>query len=132
VPALPTSQSVSTPAGTTDELGVKIAQVIADDLRNSGLFAPTGPEGSRTITMSEVHGARNIPSWTGFEALVHGFVRSAGGESDITVGCYLYDTALKSELERKGLCRRPTRLAPRRAQMRRCHLCPSFGRKPVL
>jgi TolB protein len=28
--------------------------------------------------------------------------RSAGGESDITVGCYLYDTALKSELERKG------------------------------
>lgn len=80
VPALPTSQSVSTPAGTTDELGVKIAQVIADDLRNSGLFAPTGPEGSRTITMSEVM-APQYPSWTGFEALVHGFVRSAGGRA---------------------------------------------------
>lgn len=101
VPALPTGQSVTTPAGTTDELGLKIAQVIADDLRNSGLFAPTGPEGARTITMTEVT-APQYASWTGFEALVHGFVRSAGGESDITVGCYLYDTALKSELERKG------------------------------
>lgn len=101
VPALPTGQSVTTPAGTTDELGLKIAQVIADDLRNSGLFAPTGPEGARTITMAEVT-APQYASWTGFEALVHGFVRSAGGESDITVGCYLYDTALKSELERKG------------------------------
>ncbi|MFO1260647.1 MAG: Tol-Pal system beta propeller repeat protein TolB [Sphingomonadaceae bacterium] len=101
VPALPTGQSVTTPAGTTDELGVKIAQVIADDLRNSGLFAPTGPEGTRTISMAEVM-APQYATWTGYEALVHGFVRSAGGEGDITVGCYLYDTALKSELDRKG------------------------------
>ena len=101
VPALPTSQSVSTPAGTTDELGVKVAQVIADDLRNSGLFAPTGPEGNRTIAMAEVM-APNYPSWSGFEALVQGFVRSSGGEGDITVGCYLYDIALTTELDRKG------------------------------
>ncbi|MDQ4420728.1 Tol-Pal system beta propeller repeat protein TolB [Sphingobium sp. DEHP117] len=101
VPALPTGQSVSTPAGTTDELGVRIAQVIADDLRNSGLFAPTGPEGTRTLSMAEVT-APNYASWGGYEALVQGFVRSAGGEGDITVGCYLYDIALKSELTRQG------------------------------
>src|SRR3990167_9371463 len=47
VPALPTGQVVATPAGATDELGRAVAQVIADDLRNSGLFAPTGPGGMR-------------------------------------------------------------------------------------
>ncbi len=101
VPTLPTSQSVVTPAGTTDELGVKIAQVIADDLRNSGLFAPSGPSGMRPVGMAEVT-APQFESWAAYEALVHGFVRSAGGDNDITVGCYLYDVALKSELTRQG------------------------------
>lgn len=101
VPTLPTAQSVSTPAGTTAELGQKIAQVIADDLKGSGLFAPSGPGGMRQIGMAEVT-APQYASWGGYEALVHGFVRSTGGEADITVGCYLYDTALKSELTRQG------------------------------
>lgn len=101
VPALPTTQSVATPAGATDELGRKIAEVIASDLRNSGLFAPTGPAGMRAVPMSEVT-APAFASWGGFEALVQGFVRSAGGEADITVGCYLYDVALQSELTRQG------------------------------
>ena len=101
VPALPTSQSVVTPAGSTDELGQKIAQVIADDLRGSGLFAPSGPAGMRAIGMSEVT-APQFAGWSRFEALVHGFVRSAGGANDITVGCYLYDVALESELTRQG------------------------------
>tara|TARA_R110000782_G_scaffold268393_1_gene364760 strand:- start:21713 stop:23035 length:1323 start_codon:yes stop_codon:yes gene_type:complete len=101
VPGLPTSQSVATPAGTTDELGQKIAQVIADDLRGSGLFAPSGPGGMRAVSMAEVT-APQFASWSGYEALVHGFVRSAGGESDITVGCYLYDVALMTEMTRQG------------------------------
>lgn len=101
VPGLPTSQVVTTPAGTTQELGQKIAQVIADDLRGSGLFAPSGPSGMRGITMNEVT-APNFGSWSGYEALVHGFVRSAGGDNDITVGCYLYDVALQVELTRQG------------------------------
>lgn len=101
VPALPTSQLVTTPAGTTEELGRKVAQVIADDLRNSGLFAPSGPAGMRLVTMNEVT-APAFGTWASFEALVHGFVRSAGGDNDITVGCYLYDVALKVELTRQG------------------------------
>jgi TolB protein len=42
--------------------------------------------------------------WSGMnaEALVQGFVRSAGGDAQITVGCYLYDVALRSELTRQG------------------------------
>ena len=39
--------------------------------------------------------------------LVQGFVRSAGGDSQITVGCYLYDVALKSELTRQGYVVQP-------------------------
>ncbi len=101
VPPLPTSQSVTTPAGTTQELGQKIAQVIADDLKGSGLFAPSGPSGMRAITMNEVT-APNFASWSAYEALVQGFVRSAGGDNDITVGCYLYDVALQTELTRQG------------------------------
>ncbi|MPT47173.1 MAG: Tol-Pal system protein TolB [Sphingobium sp.] len=101
VPVLPTSQNVATPAGSTQELGQKIAQVIADDLKGSGLFAPVGPAGLPAISMAEVT-APVFSKWSAYEALVQGFVRSAGGDNDITVGCYLYDTALQSELTRQG------------------------------
>ena len=101
IPAMPTDNAVATPAGTTAELGQKIAQVIADDLRGSGLFEPQGPAGVRTISVGEVN-TPAYPGWGGFEALVQGYVRSAGGDSTITVGCYLYDVALKSELSRQG------------------------------
>ena len=103
IPSMPAQQDVQTPAGTASELGTKIAEVIADDLRNSGLFEPRGPSGIKSITMPEV----TLPSfdyWSGqgMEALVQGFVRTVGGDNDITVGCYLYDVALKSELTRQG------------------------------
>lgn len=101
VPALPTSQSVDTSAGTTGELGVKIAEVISADLKGSGLFAPSGPYGMRTVGMGEVT-SPSFDAWGGYQALVQGFVRSSGGTADLTVGCYLYDVALKSELTRKG------------------------------
>src|SRR3546814_5266698 len=37
IPAMPTPQVASTPAGSTDVLGRQIAEVIASDLRGSGL-----------------------------------------------------------------------------------------------
>lgn len=103
IPAMPTQQDVTTPAGTTTELGRKIAEVIASDLRGSGLFAPFGPSGVKAITVPEVT-FPEFPYWQGAnaEALVQGYVRSAGGDSEITVGCYLYDVNLKSELTRQG------------------------------
>ncbi|HWJ71026.1 MAG TPA: Tol-Pal system beta propeller repeat protein TolB [Sphingobium sp.] len=103
VPGMPTQQNVETPAGSTELLGQKIAEVIATDLRNSGLFTPMGPSGVYKPTVPEVTNP-GYDRWAGMnaEALVQGFVRSAGGDAEITVGCYLYDVALRSELTRQG------------------------------
>jgi len=103
IPAMPTQQKVDTPAGATDLLGQKIAEVIAADLQGSGLFAPIGPAGVPRPTMPEGTNP-TFGRWSGMnaEALVQGFVRSSGGDAQITVGCYLYDVALKSELTRQG------------------------------
>ena len=101
VPALPAQAEVSTPAGSSTELGRKIAEVIATDLKGSGLFDPSGPSGIPTISFPEVTNPV-YDKWGAYQALAQGFVRTTGGEADITVGCYLYDVALKQELTRQG------------------------------
>jgi len=102
IPVLPTPAATATPAGSTDALGRQIAEVIAADLRGSGLFKPVGPAGIRAIGNDEVT-APQYDAWaaSGAEALVQGFVR-ANANGELTVGCYLYDVALKSELTRQG------------------------------
>ena len=107
ITALATPDSVSTPAGTTASLGVQIASVIAADLERSGLYAPRGPDGLRAIAMSEVT-APQFAGWrgTGADSLVHGFVR-ADAAGNLTVGCYLYDMELGTELVRQGFVIQP-------------------------
>ncbi|WP_439539818.1 Tol-Pal system beta propeller repeat protein TolB [Sphingomonas sp.] len=107
VPPMPTQQVVSTPAGSTDALGRQVAQIITDNLRNTGLFKPLGPTGVRAIPVSEVS-APDFGYWRGAtaQALVQGFVR-ANGDGNLTVGCYLYDVALGTELAREGFIVRP-------------------------
>jgi TolB protein len=102
VPAMPTPQSAETPAGTTEALGRQVAEVVAGDLRGSGLFRPVGPGGVRAIPFGEVT-APAYSEWSGAgaAALVQGFVR-ANPDGQLTVGCYLYDVALQSELTRQG------------------------------
>jgi TolB protein len=102
IPAMPTPEVAQTAAGSTDALGRQVAEVIAANLRNSGLFKPTGPGGIRAIGYAEVT-APAFDGWAsqGAAALVQGFVR-ANPDGEITVGCYLYDVALKSELTRQG------------------------------
>lgn len=102
VPVMPTPAATATSAGSTDALGRQIAEVIAADLRGSGLFKPVGPAGIRAIGNDEVT-APQFDAWaaSGAEALVQGFVR-ANANGELTVGCYLYDVALKSELTRQG------------------------------
>ncbi|MCE7796623.1 Tol-Pal system beta propeller repeat protein TolB [Sphingobium sufflavum] len=118
IPPMPTQQDVNTPAGSTASLGVRIAEVIASDLKNSGLFQPTGPNGVGAITIPEVT-APAYDRWSGMgaEALVQGFIRSAGGDADITVGCYLYDVSLKTEQTRLGY------VVPSRDWRRAAHKC---------
>ena len=107
ITTLATPESVTTAAGTTAALGRQIADVIAADLERSGLYAPRGPDGLRAITMAEVT-APQFAGWraTGAEALMHGFVR-ADAAGNLTVGCYLYDMALGSELARQGFVVQP-------------------------
>lgn len=107
IPALATPQAQATAAGSTEELGRQISQVIAADLERSGLYAPRGPSGVRAIAMGEVT-APQFPGWqsTGADNLVHGFVR-ADNAGNLTVGCYLYDLALGTELARQGFVVQP-------------------------
>jgi TolB protein len=101
-PAFTTDRDVPTPAGQTAPLGRQLGEVITADLRNNGLFKPTGPSALPGIAYSDVT-APQFGIWRGRGAdmLVHGYVR-AGGDGRLTVGCYLYDVALGSELARQG------------------------------
>jgi TolB protein len=102
IPYMPTPQIVASAAGATDALGRQVAEVVASDLRGSGLFKPIGPAGVGAISFPEVT-APQFSRWSGAgaAALVQGFVK-ANGDGQLTVGCYLYDVNLKSELTRAG------------------------------
>ena len=107
IPAMPTNAIVQTAAGTTDVVGQQLSQIIANDLRNSGLFTPIPPAQLRTVSFPEVT-APAFDYWngTGAQALVQGYVR-ANGDGTLTVGCYLYDVLAKSELARQGFVVQP-------------------------
>lgn len=102
IPVMPTAQVVDTPAGSTDVLGRQLADIVANDLKNSGLFTPLAPGKLRPVGFQEVN-APAFDYWggTGAQALVQGFVR-AGADGNLTVGCYLYDVFSKVELTRTG------------------------------
>jgi len=102
VPPLATPADVATPAGQTGELGRKVAEIISNDLNATDVFSPKGPAGLRTIAMGEVT-APAFGEWAAMNAenLVHGFVRN-NTDGTLTIGCYLYDVSLKSEMVRQG------------------------------
>jgi len=107
VPYMPTPQAADTAAGNTEALGRQVADIVATDLRNSGLFTPIGPGGLQPVSFPQVT-APNFPyySTTGAQNLVQGFVQ-ANGNGSITVGCYLYDVAARTELTRQGYVVQP-------------------------
>jgi len=91
-----------TNAGSTGALGRALSQVVAGDLKNNGLFKPSGPDGLPQPAYAQVQ-APDYGIWASRSAdmLVQGFVR-AGGDGTITVGCYLYDVRLKQQLVKGG------------------------------
>ncbi|ANY20195.1 translocation protein TolB [Tsuneonella dongtanensis] len=104
IPTFATDRNAPTPANTsgTAALGRAIADVVYNNLRNNGLFKPTGPGALPVPSYPEI----TSPAWgtwssRGSEMLVHGYVR-AGADGRLTVGCYLYDVALNKELARAG------------------------------
>lgn len=102
IPTMPAAAVVSTPAGSTDALGRQLSEIIANDLRNSGLFTPLPQSQLRPVAFPEVT-APAFDYWggTGAQSLVQGFIR-ANGDGNLTVGCYLYDVAARTELTRQG------------------------------
>lgn len=109
IPAFPTNQSVATEAtgGTTEALGKNVARVVFNDLKNNGLFKPLGPDQLPPVAFPQV-AAPTFDTWRGrsAEMLVQGFVK-ANPDGRLTVGCYLYDVALGSELARQGYVVKP-------------------------
>lgn len=99
-----TDRDVQTPAsgGSTAALGREISQIIANNLRNNGLFKPSGPAGLPQPSFVEVT-APDYPTWSlrSTDMLVQGYVRG-GPDGNITVGCYLYDVLLKQQLAKAG------------------------------
>jgi TolB protein len=108
IPAMPTAAVASTAAGSTDVLGRQLADIVNNDLRNSGLFTPLAASQLRPVAFPEVT-APGFDYWggTGAQALVQGFVR-ANGDGNLTVGCYLYDVFSKVELTRQGFVVAPS------------------------
>jgi TolB protein len=102
IPAMPTNAVASTQAGNTDDLGRKLADIVTNDLKNSGLFSPLQPAQLRSVIFPEIT-APAFDYWggTGAQALVSGFIR-ANADGTLTVGCYLYDVFSKIELARQG------------------------------
>ena len=107
IPVMPTPRSAATPAGETGALGRQVAEIVATDLRNSGLFTPKGPGGLPGVSYPQVT-APDFPTWsgTGAQALVQGYVQAIA-DGTLTVGCYLYDVFAKTELTRQGFVVQP-------------------------
>ncbi len=104
IPAFATDANVPTQAsaGSTAATGIAVAQVITADLKNNGLFKPVGPDPLPRPAFEQVQ-APDYGTWSGrsAEMLVQGYVR-ANGDGNLTVGCYLYDVALKQQLAKAG------------------------------
>jgi TolB protein len=92
----------STSAGDTAALGRALSQVVADDLKNNGLFKPSGPSGLPQPSFPQVQ-APDYPVWStrAADMLVQGYVH-ANPDQTLTVGCYLYDVALRQQLTKGG------------------------------
>ncbi len=103
VPTMPATTEVQTAAGTTTELGARIAEVISNDLRSSGLFRPIAPAAFTTqVALPDVTRPQ-FASWrtVAAQALITGAV-TANADGGITLACYAYDVFAGEELTRQG------------------------------
>ncbi|WP_284054031.1 Tol-Pal system beta propeller repeat protein TolB [Stakelama marina] len=102
IPDMPAAAPAQTAAGSTTELGRQLAEVVRNDLKNSGLFRPLSSSMLQPVSFPQVT-SPDFGYWggTGAQALVQGFVR-ANGDGTLTVGCYLYDVFARTELTRQG------------------------------
>ncbi len=103
VPAFTTPAPAPTEAGTTAELGDRIAQVIANDLASSGLFRALDRAAYTTVVTPPAVTRPEFAAWRTIaaQALVTGQV-SVNPDGGITLACYVYDVFSSEELARQG------------------------------
>ena len=96
VPVMPVA------AGADATLGRQVAEVIASDLRSTGLFTPLGPNGIGGYSYDQA-ATPAYAEWrsAGAAQLVSGYVEGRG-DGKITVGCYLHDVTAGRELTHNG------------------------------
>lgn len=103
VPALAPGNGASTDAGTTTQLGMRAADVIANDLKSSGLFRPIDPAAYTTVVGLDDVLQPEFAAWrtVAAQALVTGSI-TANPDGGITLACYAYDVFAGSEIARAG------------------------------
>ncbi|WP_416908748.1 MAG: Tol-Pal system beta propeller repeat protein TolB [Polymorphobacter sp.] len=103
VPAFPATAEIETAAGTTTSLGIRIADVIANDLRGSGLFRPIAPAAFTTSVTTATVLRPEFAAWrtVAAQALVTGSV-TPNADGSILLACYAYDVFAGEELTRQG------------------------------
>jgi len=97
-----TNVAIAVPAMPGDAVGRQVAEVIASDLRSTGMFTPLGPGGQPSYSVEEA-GNPAYPSWrnAGVAALVSGYMESRP-DGRMTVACYLHDVTAGRELTHQG------------------------------
>jgi TolB protein len=92
VPAFAPGNGGNTEAGTTTSLGERAAQVIAADLKSSGLFKPVDPAAYTTAVGIDDVMKPDFPAWrtVAAQALVTGTV-TANSDGTIQLSCLVYD-----------------------------------------
>jgi TolB protein len=94
--------AIAVPVMPGDMVGRQVAEVIASDLRSTGLFTPLGPSGLPGYSVEEA-GNPAYPSWrnAGVAALVSGYIEPRP-DGRITVACYLHDVTAGRTLANQG------------------------------
>ncbi|MFL6724398.1 MAG: Tol-Pal system beta propeller repeat protein TolB [Sphingomicrobium sp.] len=97
-----TNVAIAVPVMPGDMVGRQVAEVIATDLRSTGMFTPLGPSGLPSYSVEEA-GNPAYPSWrnAGVAALVSGYIEPRA-DGRMTVACYLHDVTAGRELVHQG------------------------------
>jgi TolB protein len=97
-----TSTAIAVPAMPGDVIGRQVAEVIASDLRSTGIFTPIGPSGLPGYSVEEA-GNPAYPGWrnAGVAALVSGYIEPRP-DGRITLACYLHDVTAGRMLANQG------------------------------
>lgn len=97
-----TNVAIAVPVMPGDMVGRQVAEVIASDLRSTGMFTPLGPGGLPGYSVEEAANPA-YPNWrnAGVAALVSGYLEPRA-DGRITLACYLHDVTAGRELTHQG------------------------------